>query len=252
MDKVLWTSHSSRSIATEFTKRIADGRYRIRSKETCSALGIVFVLLLSFVIQVCIIGYLVSEKSIGLDRAGLLDSNTCGLYEYDYRKGGEEDAARASILNSEKERRAAEYAQDCYGADGARAMLCDFFYNSDIQYTRIEDACPFVDSRVCADGYQEGSAVTFDTGLVDAAALGINYSPTHKFRRITTCAPLNVNPPFVRHFNNGGTDHGYVYNFGSLWNTDDCIHQAPKRLNEYTMRITGHPFDWDVPAYRVK
>jgi hypothetical protein len=208
-----------------------------------------------FLLQVVLIAGVLTEK-LGSDRLALLNSKTCGLFEYNTDQGGEEDAARADAWMSEKERRAAEYAQNCYGTEkDSKAMLCSFFYNATIGYTRMEDKCPFNNHSICSDGYQPGAAIVFDTGLVDSDALGINANPTHKFRRMTTCAPLSAERPYVLHYTNSPSDHGYLYNYGSLWDPTDCSRsppEPPKLIDNFTMRISGHPFEWQAPAYRVK
>jgi hypothetical protein len=191
--------------------------------------------------------------------SALLKSEVCGLYEYDNEKAGEEEAVKADMLMVGRERRAAAYAQDCYNYDtktNVKATNCDFFYNSTIGYRVSEDKCPFDRTDVCVDGYQPGSAITFDTNWVDSGILGINEEFMHKFRRKTTCAPLSADRPFVQHFANSGTgESGYKYFYGSLYDTRNCsdgVHTPPPVLSEYTMRITGHPFDWQAPVYKVK
>ncbi|KAI4927165.1 uncharacterized protein J4E92_006330 [Alternaria infectoria] len=157
-----------------------------------------------------------------------------------------------------RERRAAAYAQECYNHDSdtnVKATNCDFFYNSTIGYGVQEDKCPFDRTDICVDGYQPGSAITFDTNWVNSGVLGINEELMHKFRRKTTCAPLSAERPFVQHFTNSGTgESGYKYFYGSLYDTRNCsdeVHAPPTVLSEYTMRITGHPFDWQAPVYKV-
>lgn len=202
---------------------------------------------------------LVLTDSVATNRVGLLDSHNCGLWEYDNEKAGEEQASRADMLMVERERRAASYAQDCYdhGVDKhGKAMRCDFFYNSTISYRVLDDKCPFYNTAVCTEGYQSGAAVTFDTGVVDSDVLGINYESTYKFRRKTTCAPLTSTTPFVRHFTNKvRNEAGYKYYYGSLYDTTNCseeVHAPPPVIQDYTMEITGHPFTWQAPVYRLE
>jgi hypothetical protein len=201
----------------------------------------------------------VSDDNVARSRSALLKSDKCGLYEYDNEKAGEENAVRADMLMVERERRAAAYAQDCYHYDAknnVKATNCNFFYNSTIGYRVQVDKCPFDRADICVDGYQPGSAITFDTNWVDSGILGINEESMHKFRRNTTCAPLSADRPFVQHFTNSGTgESGYKYFYGSLYDTINCseeVHAPPPVLSEYTMRITGHPFEWQAPVYKVK
>jgi len=217
-------------------------------------------LLASFllVLYQSIVGIVLTDN-IARSRSALLKSDTCGLYEYDNEKAGEEEASKADMLMVGRERRAASYAQECYNHDSntnVKATNCDFFYNSTIGYGVQEDKCPFDRTDICVDGYQPGSAITFDTNWVDSGILGINEEFMHKFRRTTTCAPLSAERPFVQHFTNSGTgESGYKYFYGSLYDTRNCsdeVHTPPTVLSEYTMRITGHPFDWQAPVYKVK
>lgn len=212
-----------------------------------------------FVFYAQIIVGLVLTDVVVTSTSGLLKSEICGLYEYDNERGGEEDASRADMLMVGRERRASAYAQDCYGPDSERSgytMKCSFFYNSTIGYQTLPDKCPFRQTEVCAEGYQSGSAITFDTGLVDSSILGINYKSTHRFRRTTTCAPLSAERPYVQHFSNrGSNESGYKYFYGSLYDTRNCsqgAHTIPPVLTDYTMRLVGHPFTWQAPIYKVE
>lgn len=69
-------------------------------------------------------------------------------------------------------------------------MGANFFYNQSIAYTEEHwQKCPFI-SEICANG--SSSAMTHDTGLVDAKVVGINSAAHLQFRRTTTCAPLRM------------------------------------------------------------
>jgi hypothetical protein len=245
----------------EALKHLASGMFGKRSKwETRHRFFWFFAvssLFIAFYAQI-IVGLVLTDV-VAASTFGLLESAKCGLYEYDNEKAGEEEAVKADMLMVGRERRAASYAQDCYDYDSktnTKATNCDFFYNSTIGYRVLEDKCPFDKTEVCVDGYQPGSAMTFDTGFVDLGVLGINYKSEHKFRRRTTCAPLSADRPFVRHYTNGGTkESGYKYFYGSLYDTRNCsddVHAPPPVLTDYTMRIAGHPFDWQAPVYKVK
>jgi len=215
-------------------------------------------LLASFllVLYQSIVGIVLTDN-VARSRSALLRSDKCGLYEYDNEKAGEEEAVKADMLMVGRERRAAAYAQECYcSGTNVKATNCDFFYNSTIGYEVQEDKCPFDRTDICVDGYQSGSAITFDTNWVDSGILGINEESMHKFRRKTTCAPLSADRPFVQHFTNIGMgESGYKYFYGSLYDTTNCsdeVHAPPPILSDYTMRITGHPFEWQAPVYKVK
>lgn len=97
---------------------------------------------------------------------------------------------------------------------------------------------PFSSPEVCAGGLY--SAVSFDTGLVDASVIGVNAASTHKFRRRTTCSPLNISEPYVTRIDHNGNLTGYEYYYGS------------KDGSNYTFDTFGHPFEWPIPAYSAK
>lgn len=211
-----------------------------------------------FVFYQSIVGIVLTDD-VARSRSALLKSDICGLYEYDSQKSGEEEAVKADVLMVGRERRAAAYAQECYNHDpntDVKATRCNFFYNSTIGYQVLQDKCPFHRTDICVDGYQPGSAITFDTDWVNSGILGINEESMHKFRRKTTCAPLSADRPFVQHFTNSGTgESGYQYFYGSLYDTTNCsneVHAPPPVLSKYTMRMTGHPFEWQAPVYKVK
>lgn len=105
--------------------------------------------------------------------------------------------------------------------------------------TKIGDRCPFVSPELCFDGLY--SAITFDTGLVDASIIGINAPHTHKIRRRTSCSPLNMSEPYTKG-SEPDTNGMYRYYYGSKDGGRD----------DYTFQTSGHPFDWLVPVYSVK
>jgi len=189
------------------------------------------------------------------NRVGLLSSKTCGLYEYDNEKWGEEEASRVDSLMVKRENRAAVYAQECYdwgNEKKGKAMTCDFFYNSTLKYSVTKSSCPFFETEICHNSALPGTAITFDTGYLDSSLLGINANPTYNFRRTTTCAPLNADSPYVQHFSNSPADHGFLYQYGGFYNVRDGCSSIPRMITDYTMRIVGHPFDWLAPVYRMK
>ena len=94
------------------------------------------------------------------------------------------------------------YSQQCYqaplGADG-----CNFFYNQSIGYKeKSEDVCPFA-GPLCIKA--RNSALTFDTGLVDASIIGVNSATQFQFRRTTTCAPLGTTSALLRFARRGNS-----------------------------------------------
>ena len=187
------------------------------------------------------IGYVVASTfsaKIASDRAGLASSQYCGIWQFD-DKAGDEAADRDDLYNYQKEARASQYARTCYNAPNPDdPFTCRIFYNQSIEFdTKTDQPCPFASSELCSGGLY--SAVSFDTGLIDASVIGINAPVTHKFRRTTSCSPLNMSKPYI--VSSEGTNNtDYHYYYGSK---DDI---------EYTFNTSGLPFEWLVPVYSVK
>ena len=179
----------------------------------------------------------ISSARIASDRVGLSSSQHCGLWEFDTGQG-DEPARRDDRHNYQKEAQASQYARACYIApDLPSTLSCGFFYNQSIAFgTKIGERCPFESQELCFDGLY--SAITFDTGPVDASIIGINAPLMHKFRRKTTCSPLNMSEPYITRSDRPT----YLYNYG------------PKNhgSTNHTFQTHGHPFDWLVPVYSVK
>ena len=181
----------------------------------------------------------VFSAKIASDRAGLSSSQHCGIWQFNEDAGGEA-ADRDDWNNYQKEARASQYARTCYNSpDPTEPFSCRVFYNQSIAYTtKSHRECPFASSELCQDGLY--SAVSFDTGYVDASVIGINSPKTHKFRRTTSCSPLNMSEPYVLRSSSGTNSTAYHYYYGPKDNTD------------YTFNTSGQPFDWLVPVYSVK
>ncbi|KAK3313322.1 hypothetical protein B0H66DRAFT_565878 [Apodospora peruviana] len=177
--------------------------------------------------------------NIVTDRTATWDSEHCGIWQFDSDGAGEGAATRADVYDREKESRAGEYARYCYESppSAKQPMYCDFFHQRNITYTRNTTfQCPFVDESVCVVGTP---AVIFDTGLVDASQIGVNDWTTYKFRRSTTCAPLNTDSRFVSNETKDGVTT-FFYRYGE---TDDT---------NYTFSSKGNPFDSLSPTYDVR
>jgi hypothetical protein len=172
----------------------------------------------------------------------ILLSQKCGVWRFDETKGGSEGATRAGIHLLKKEVRAGDYAKNCYGPPNAfEDVQCDFLYRRQLPHPTSPEysyTCPFK-GDVCKPKAQ---VVTFDTELLDASELGINAKKPPKFRRKTTCVPLNMEFPFIRNTTNNGTT-SYTYHYGQK--NHDGIR------TEYTYNTTGDPFDRLVPVYDV-
>ena len=202
-----------------------------------NSLMVVITVILSAIFVASAIAGIFSAK-IASDKIGLASSKHCGIWEFD-EKAGEDAANRADLDNYEKEARASYYAKTCYNSpDKLSPFSCGMFYNRSIAFsTKVQQPCPFASPHMCLGGLY--SAVTFDTGLVDASVIGVNFPQTHKFRRFTSCSPLNMAEPYVM---KSGTpnDTTYYYYYGR------------KDQISSTFQTSGNPFEWRVPAYSVK
>ena len=203
-----------------------------------SKLGIiVLILVLVFTLFLAWTTIGIVSANIASDKVELSSSTSCGLWQYD-DKAGDELGYRDDLYNHRKESSASQYARNCYNTPNADdTMSCGIFFNQSIGYqTKSNQRCPFSSSEMCYRGLN--SAVTFDTGLVDASIIGINDATTHKFCRSTSCSPLNMSDPYVS--KGASAESSYRYNYG------------PKEGAEFTYNTSGHPFDWLVPFYGVE
>ena len=181
----------------------------------------------------------VFSAKIASDRTGLSSSKHCGIWQFNEDAGGE-PADRDDLYNHEKEARASQYARMCYNSpDPTVPFSCRVFFNQSIAYaTKIHQTCPFASPELCHDGLY--SAVSFDTGFVDASVIGINSPNPYKFRRRTSCSPLNMSEAYILRASQGPDETAYHYRYG------------PKDTTNYTFNTSGRPFEWLVPVYSVK
>jgi hypothetical protein len=172
------------------------------------------------------------------NRNALWHSDTCGVWVFDRKHAGNEEATRADRNMRAKEERAGDYAKYCYsGASLTLPARCNFFIQPKIEILKnYTYACPFSGTDLCIEGTQ---TVTFYTNLVDAIDIGINTKVRYKWRRSATCTALNVGEPYVRNETVGGED-GFSYYYGSTLGSN------------YTFRTSGDPFKWTVPTYDVR
>ena len=213
-----------------------------------NALAILFILTVTFASFVAQIIAGVFSARVATDRAALLSSTHCGIWAFD-GEAGDEAAARADLFEYQKEARAGQYARNCYGLQNLTdSTRCDFFYQTIIDFTTTSmDRCPFKSHELCPGGLY--SAVTFDTGLVDASSLGINSQITHKFRRKATCSPLSMDYPYVRNKTfEDPKNTTYDYYYGRI--VDDAV--VPPKIRNFTHQTSGYPFDWLAPVYSVR
>ncbi|OCL08785.1 hypothetical protein AOQ84DRAFT_406004 [Glonium stellatum] len=241
-------ARGGRDLLKESFNSFFESGQRIYGSHAIITIVVLFTLFGAFVVEV--LAGMFSER-IATDKAAILASSHCGLYEFDDTRAGDEEAARADVYLYGREKRAGEYAQSCYGpSDTPQLMRCDSFYNSSIGFDRPEHdrICPFKDPNICASGYSPGSGVTFDTGLVDSSILGVNFKPTHKFRRRTTCSPLNMDHPHIKRWHNRRTNTtGYHYYYGGIY--DQYNHS--RLITPYTLDTSGDSFNWLAPGYWV-
>ena len=231
---ILDSAESSREFAWNCVRYVLKG-----GKKNSESIAVILFIILVFVgvfVAWATVGVL--SANIASDGVGLSSSKYCGLWQFD-DDAGDEAAYRDDLNSHRKEERASEYARNCYGtADAIDTLSCRIFYNQSISFeSKSEQICPFSSYELCYDG--KYSATTFDTGYVDASIIGINAPVTHKFRRRSTCSPLNMSEPYIRK-SQETDDSSYHYNYGSSGNS------------AYTFNTSGNPFEWLAPIYSMK
>ena len=232
---VLGNSRDSREVAWNLTRYILD---RLKEQTESPAILLVVVMTIFFGIFVAQVVASTFSAKIASDRVGLASSQHCGIWQFN-DTAGQEAAYRDDLDNYQKEARASQYARTCYNAPNPDdPFSCRIFYNQSIVFdTKTDQTCPFASFELCSGGLY--SAVSFDTGLIDASVIGINAPVTHKFRRTTSCSPLNMSKPYI--VSSEGTN-----------NTDYHYYYGPKDDIKYTFSTSGRPFEWLVPVYSVK
>ena len=213
-----------------------------RGSEECDSPSLITIVITTVLFGV-VVAQAVAEifsAKIASDRAGVLSSQHCGIWEYD-EDAGEEAAYREDVLNNYgKEARASQYVKTCYDSSMPSSLFsCGVFYNQSIAFdTLTSQPCPFASPDMCHGGLY--SAIKFDTGLIDASIIGVNTRETHKFRRTTSCAPLNMSETYVRESHRSVND------------TYDYFYGRKRNGPEYTFSTSGRPFEWLAPVYSVK
>ena len=232
MISVLRHSKSSRDFVWQCLKLLFQGK---NNRLTL----IISITLALFVIFVSWTVLILASARMASDRTGLSASTACGIWQFNV-SAGDEAAYLDDIYNRQKEERASRYAQNCYnGEDSTDTLSCRLYYTQSIPFeTKTQQACPFPSAELCARGPY--SAISFDTGLIDSNVIGINSPITHKFRRQTTCSPLNISESYISRHPQDSDDTMLYYNYGP---TDDA---------DFTFNTSGHPFQWLVPVYSAK
>lgn len=132
-----------------------------------------------------IVASIVLSQRLVLDPLAMPSNATCEALFYDASLGvGQPD----DVLDKSE-----NYYVDCYDPANPDASVekCTVFSNTDLPVIIMNDAaCPFSNTSRCLLG--ANSAVTFDTGLLSPAALGVNSASSVRVRRTTSCAPVDT------------------------------------------------------------
>ena len=187
--------------------------------------------------------------TIPANKAAMLASNKCGLWllgDTDNEAGLNNDA----LLSGEREKRAAQYARNCYPPNSASGLdQCLLFKTPYISsYMEQNQLCPFVNKTYCDGTGVE--AVRFTTHAVQSTRIGVNSGEGAYFKRSAICAPLNMKdqseggPGFIEKTRNNAIGY-WGYKLGLV---DSDGPQSP-----YTFEQKGDPWDYnDVRAYTMR
>ena len=163
LSDVLAQSRDGREIAWNLTRWTLDS---LKKQTESPAIVWVVVITILFGVFVAQLVAATFSAKIASDRAGLVSSKHCGIWQIDTH-AGKEAADRDDLNNYQKEARASQYARTCYNAPYPDdPFSCRIFYNQSIKFsTETDQPCPFASSELCSGGLY--SAVSFDTGLID-------------------------------------------------------------------------------------
>ena len=187
----LHLSSSSRETVWGFLRALMHGK--VSKWEDQSLMLLLTILLFGLFVAQTIAG-IISAK-IASDRIGMSSLRTRGIWQFD-NDAGNVAADIDDLGNCQKESRASHCARNCYETEELSPFSCRLFNNQSIAFTtKTHQRCPFPSPRMCLDGLY--SAVTFDTGLVDASIVGVNSPESRKFRRTSSCSPLTMSEPYV-------------------------------------------------------
>jgi hypothetical protein len=180
-------------------------------------------------------GYFLTK--IKLDGPARLDSERCGLW---LSEGGKrsEAATRARMLDLEKEERAAQFAQDCYGRPDQASSRCKFLHRPILPVSKnYTNDRPFA-AEICLFN----QTVTFKTPTIDAKELGINSLSTPKFHRSTACTPLSMTDKYIESTTTNNITT-YTYHYGNKSEGGEAVN--------HTCSTVGNPWDQLAPVYDV-
>jgi hypothetical protein len=181
-------------------------------------------------------GYLTTLVNPSDGSTALWSSDFCGIWDVADTLDNT-SAIRRTSLDLQKEIRAGEYAESCYGrSDAFTSMRCGSFYSPRIKMHRSDPiTCDAFDESIRMDGQ---TSVEFDTGPVSSGDIGVDSWHPYKFRRKTCCMPLKQDG-FIRNESVNGVDTYYYY-------------YASQKGTNYTYSTQGDPFQSGVGGYEVK
>ncbi|KAF2100958.1 hypothetical protein NA57DRAFT_74555 [Rhizodiscina lignyota] len=232
VERLLLPAQSTRDYLFNASKTLALDREHWSRKTPVVFLGVALIA----VAAASAIGGILSSD-IASSPTALSASKRCGIWELP-SDASQEHQDIDYLSGYAKEARAANYAKECHPLVAKNLSLgCNFFYNQSVSFsTKFNEKCPFVSKDMCLGGPE--SAITITTGLVDAGVIGINDGMAYKFRRTSTCSPLQMNSTFITATDESYDDETeYLYYYGS------------GNGATYTYYTIGDPFDYIVPVY---
>lgn len=166
---------------------------------------------LTFTLGFLVVGAVVSQMIAAPHQEVLYFGNQCGQFKYGGGNVADSSTEDATTMLLDETYRAADYVRYCYGIPSTSSQ-CDTYVKQDIKWSiNTSSQCPFEDN-ICTR-----PALLLDTGYVDSLRdLGINSEKSDRvlYRRLTTCAPLNVSER-VEALVSGNLPY-YAYHLGTL------------------------------------
>ena len=135
-------------------------------------------IILPLLLSVVLIGVFVAESTGAILSANIVGDSTAMSYS---------SRCFAPPDGRDTRGRAKAYIQQCYHAPQGTEG-CNFFYNQSVRYEEsFSDICPFRGFQCTS---KPKSAISFDTGHIDANYVGINSPKRLSFRRRAVCSPI--------------------------------------------------------------
>ena len=191
--------------------------------------------------------------TVSVGESGLSSSKTCGSYSLKANNTDPVSESRDDLVQAQKESRAGQYGRECYpDAPVLSPDHCNFFDSQAIpSHLKFEQQCPFENHTFCNGNY---TAVTLSTGIegsdgfVDASVLGLHSTKRPRFRRTSTCVPLNMRQGFIKQIppDSDHIDNQFEYYLGPVSDSTSGYEA------EYTFKMFGDPSRWEIPTYLVK